>query len=85
MAEIAQFLRMGLKCEAVVASASLGGKGLMVERIRAKQSATFLFGAQARAGVSPAENHQKKRSVFDEEFLTFSGKTSNMLLRTFLI
>lgn len=27
----------------------------MVERIRARQSATFLFGAQARAGVWPEE------------------------------
>lgn len=30
---------------------SRGGKGFMVERIRARQSATSLFGAQARAGV----------------------------------
>lgn len=29
------------------------GKGFMVERIRARQSATSLLGAQARAGVWP--------------------------------
>lgn len=54
-----QFFRMGLKWEAVPPPASLGGKGFMVERIRAKQSATFLFGAQARAGVWPAEGQQE--------------------------
>lgn len=52
------FFRMGLKWEAGTAPASLGGKGFMVERISARQSATFLFGAQARAGVWPAEGQQ---------------------------
>lgn len=51
-----QFFRMGLKWEAVLGPASLGGKGFMVERMRARHSATFLFGAQARAGVWPAED-----------------------------
>lgn len=32
-------------------TASLGGKGFMVERIKARQSATSLLGAQASAGV----------------------------------
>lgn len=54
-----QFFRMGLKWEA--ASASLGGNGLMVERINARQSATFLFGAQARAGVWPDEDQQVRK------------------------
>lgn len=53
------FFRMGLKWEAVAAPASLGGKGFMVERISARQSATFLFGAHARAGVWPAENREE--------------------------
>lgn len=50
-----QFVRMGLKRDGVPVLASLGGKGFMVERMRARQSATFLFVAQARAGVWPAE------------------------------
>lgn len=55
VATIPQFFRMGLKWEAEPVLASLGGKGFMVERMRARQSATFLLGAQARAGVWPAE------------------------------
>lgn len=55
-AAILQFFRMGLKWEAALGPASLGGKGFMVERIMARQSATFLFGAQASAGVWPAED-----------------------------
>lgn len=35
---------------------SRGGKGFMVERIRARQSATSLLGAQARAGVWPSSS-----------------------------
>lgn len=35
------------------------GKGFMVERIRARQSATSLLGAQARAGVWPAADTSK--------------------------
>lgn len=35
-------------------------KGIMVARMRARQSATSLLGAQARAGVSP-ERERKKR------------------------
>lgn len=37
------------------------GKGFMVERIRAKQSATSLLGAQARAGVWPENKPNKPR------------------------
>lgn len=51
---------MGLKWEAFPLLASLGGKGFMVDRMRARQSATFLLGAQARAGVWPADGQQGK-------------------------
>lgn len=51
---------MGLKCDAAPVPASLGGKGFMVERMRARHSATFLFGAQARAGVWPVGRQQVK-------------------------
>ena len=33
----------------------MGGKGFIMERIKARQSATFLFGAQDKAGVHPVE------------------------------
>ncbi|TNN81274.1 hypothetical protein EYF80_008334 [Liparis tanakae] len=61
--EMPNFFRMGLKWEAGTAPASLGAKGFMVERISARQSATFLFGAQARAGVWPAEGQQGTSQV----------------------
>ena len=47
------------------ALASLGGKGFMVERIRARQSATSLLGAQARAGVWPDERRKKQKHTID--------------------
>lgn len=48
MAAIPQlFRRLKLKGR----MASFGGKGFMVDRISAKQSATSLLGAQAKAGV----------------------------------
>lgn len=49
-----QFFTPGPRCEASPLLASLGGKGFMVDRMSARQSATSLFGAQARAGVCPA-------------------------------
>ncbi len=36
----------------------LGEMGIMEERISAKQSATSLFGAQAKAGVYPGKHIQ---------------------------
>lgn len=39
--------------------ASLGGKGFMVERISARQSATSLLGAQAKAGVWPVREKER--------------------------
>lgn len=36
-------------------------KGIMVARMRARQSATSLLGAQARAGVRPEVERQRKR------------------------
>lgn len=59
-----QFFRTGLKWEPVPPPTSLGGKGFMVERIKAKQSATFLFGAQARAGVWPAEGQKRLQGLY---------------------
>lgn len=50
-----QFFTLGPRCEASPLPASLGGKGFMVDRMSARKSATSLFGAQARAGVCPAE------------------------------
>lgn len=37
-------------------------KGIMVARMRAKQSATSLLGAQARAGVRPEVERQRERT-----------------------
>jgi len=48
LAAMPQFLRR-LKLKELMAS--LGGKGFMVERISARQSATSLLGAHAKAGV----------------------------------
>jgi len=53
---------------------SRGGKGFMVERIRARQSATSLLGAQASAGVWPGgEAEQNHR----EHALTHSRPTES--------
>lgn len=60
MAGIAQLFKMGPKCDVVPVLASLGGKGFIVERIKARHSATFLFGAQARAGVWPVGCQQEE-------------------------
>lgn len=76
-----QFFRTGLKWAAGAASDSLGGKGLMVERIRARQSATFLFVAQARAGVWPAEDWKWFPLVWGQETwtsLVFSHRNTNV-------
>lgn len=54
---------MGLKWDVVLVLASLGGKGFMVERMRARHSATFLFGAQAKAGVWPVGCQQVKNII----------------------
>lgn len=80
-AAMPQFFRTGPKWEAAVVSDSLGGKGLMVERMRARQSATFLFGAQARAGVWPAEDWKWFHLVRGQETwtsLVFSHRNTNI-------
>lgn len=66
------------------------GKGFMVERIRARQSATSLLGAQARAGVWPESqanqskiSHSLPKRRPPEMFRCIILKTSNGL--TFLI
>lgn len=43
---------------------SRGGKGFMVERIRARQSATSLLGAQARAGVCPCRQQTHNQTAY---------------------
>ena len=75
--EIPQCLRLALKLEA-----SFGGEGFIMERIKARQSATFLFGAQDRAGVHPAETtttdtvkHVESRHVEREESDAVSDRT----------
>ncbi len=40
----------------MVVKVLLGEMGIMEERISAKQSATSLFGAQAKAGVYPGKH-----------------------------
>lgn len=58
------------------------GKGFMVERIRARQSATSLLGAQARAGVWP-ESQSKVSHSLAEMLRRLILRTSKGL--TFLI
>lgn len=57
-----QFFTPGQRCDASPLPASLGGKGFMVDRMSARQSATSLFGAQARAGVCPTEVRKRNET-----------------------
>ena len=58
---------------------SRGGKGFMVERMRARQSATSLLGAQARAGVCPGRQthtHTIRHHICDGLYRTIDYKTT---------
>lgn len=51
---------------------SRGGKGFMVERIRARQSATSLLGAQARAGVWPGQQQKHRQTRYTRKLLSMA-------------
>lgn len=74
LAAMPQFLRR-LKLKGLMAS--LGGKGFMVERISARQSATSLLGAQAKAGVWPVKERETQIS-------TTQSSATKYILRTVL-